>query len=187
MEASRENEGTSAETKLVTSYLRYIGRRYETPTADMMEIGSYWLAINSQAMRAPARIQDSTPTYLPTYLPFYLPWTRGIFGCLQPFRTGKETYYDVSDEWLTLSNTRIWNCSRKMNSFRKWLNKPKRDDPSAFARFYFADEELTLVAYELDSFDGRRDPERCSTLVTQLRSCQDKLLRVLQVCCRHST
>ena len=74
-----------------------------------------------------------------------------------------------------------------MNSFRKWLNKPKRDDPSAFARFYFADEELTLVAYELDSFDGRRDPERCSTLGTQLRSCQDKLLRVLQVCCRHST
>ena len=67
-----------------------------------------------------------------------------------------------------------------MNSFRKWLNKPKRDDPSVFARFYYADEELTLVATELDSFDGRRDPERCSTLVNQLRACQDKLLRVLQ-------
>ena len=57
----------------------------------------------------------------------------------------------------------------------------QRDDPSVFARFYYADEELTLVATELDSFDGRRDPERCSTLVNQLRACQDKLLRVLQV------
>lgn len=37
-------------------------------------------------------------------------------------------------------------------------------------RFYFADEELNLVASELDSFDGRRDPVRCTNLVNRLRS-----------------
>ena len=67
-----------------------------------------------------------------------------------------------------------------MNWFRLWLHKPKRDDTSAFTRFYYADKELTLVASELDSFDGRRDPERCSTLIAHLRACQDKLLRVMQ-------
>jgi hypothetical protein len=34
------------------------------------------------------------------------------------------------------------------------------------------------VAAELDSFDGRKDPERCSCLVNKLRSCQDKLLTI---------
>jgi hypothetical protein len=46
------------------------------------------------------------------------------------------------------------------------------------ARFYFADVNLNSVAAELDSFDGRKDPERCSCLVTRLRSCQDKLLHI---------
>lgn len=41
-----------------------------------------------------------------------------------------------------------------------------------------ADEELNAVATELDSFDGRKDPERCATLVYQLRQCQDKVLLV---------
>ena len=31
---------------------------------------------------------------------------------------------------------------------------------------------------ELDSFDGRKDPERCASLVNKLRSCQDKLLSI---------
>lgn len=35
-----------------------------------------------------------------------------------------------------------------------------------------------MVAAELDSFDGRKDPERCSALVNQLRLCQDKVLTV---------
>jgi len=43
------------------------------------------------------------------------------------------------------------------------------------AQFYYADEELNAVATELDSFDGRKDPERCATLVYQLRQCQDKV------------
>jgi len=46
------------------------------------------------------------------------------------------------------------------------------------ARFFFADEALTAVASELDSFDGRKDPERCASLVNKLRSCQDKLLSI---------
>ena len=34
------------------------------------------------------------------------------------------------------------------------------------------------VAAELDSFDGRKDPERCACLVNRLRNCQDKLLNI---------
>ena len=45
-------------------------------------------------------------------------------------------------------------------------------------RFFYADENLTAVAAELDSFDGRKDPERCACLVNRLRSCQDKLINI---------
>lgn len=48
------------------------------------------------------------------------------------------------------------------------------------AQFFFADEDLNSVAAELDSFDGRKDPERCTILVNQLRMCQDKVLTVIQ-------
>ena len=43
------------------------------------------------------------------------------------------------------------------------------------AQFFYADEALNLVAAELDSFDGRKDPERCTALVNHLRQCQDKV------------
>ncbi len=36
-----------------------------------------------------------------------------------------------------------------------------------------------MVASELDSFDGRKDPERCSALVNQLRMCQDRVLTII--------
>ncbi|KAH1017842.1 lateral signaling target protein 2 homolog [Dendroctonus ponderosae] len=65
-----------------------------------------------------------------------------------------------------------------MESIRKWLYKPKRDDKSLLAQFFYADEDLNIVANELDSFDGRKDPERCTTLVNQLRQAQDKVLTV---------
>lgn len=65
-----------------------------------------------------------------------------------------------------------------MNYLREFLYRPKRTDKSPMARFYFADEALTAVAAELDSFDGRKDPDRCSCLVNKLRSCQDKLLTI---------
>ena len=37
-----------------------------------------------------------------------------------------------------------------------------------------------MIAAELDSFDGRKDPERCTALVNQLRMCQDKVLGIIQ-------
>lgn len=67
-----------------------------------------------------------------------------------------------------------------MYTFRKWLYKPKKADTSLLAQFYFADEELNNVASELDSFDSRKDPERCQTLVAQLRACQDRVLTIVQ-------
>ena len=68
--------------------------------------------------------------------------------------------------------------SARMNYLRELLYRPKRSDKSLIARFYFADLNLNAVAAELDSFDGRKDPERCSCLVNKLRSCQDKLLGI---------
>ena len=46
----------------------------------------------------------------------------------------------------------------------------------------YADDNLNRVAAELDSFDGRKDPERCAALVSRLRSCQDKLLNICNRC-----
>ena len=48
------------------------------------------------------------------------------------------------------------------------------------AQFFFADEELNEVAAELDSFDGRKDPERCTHLVSKLRHCQEKVLNIIE-------
>lgn len=56
----------------------------------------------------------------------------------------------------------------------------QKTDSSILAQFFFADEELNEVAAELDSFDGRKDPERCTALVNKLRACQDKVLGVVQ-------
>uniref|UniRef100_UPI00398F780A lateral signaling target protein 2 homolog isoform X3 n=1 Tax=Pristiophorus japonicus TaxID=55135 RepID=UPI00398F780A len=66
-----------------------------------------------------------------------------------------------------------------MNRFRKWLYKPKRSDPQLLAQFYYADEELNQVAAELDSLDGRKDPQRCTLLVNHFRSCQDNVLNII--------
>ncbi|KHN75482.1 Lateral signaling target protein 2 -like protein [Toxocara canis] len=66
-----------------------------------------------------------------------------------------------------------------MQSLRKLVRKPRVDDWSPLAKFYYADEALNAVANELDSFDGRRDPERCNQLVTKLRQAQDRLLHII--------
>ncbi|KAF0309216.1 Lateral signaling target protein 2 [Amphibalanus amphitrite] len=55
-----------------------------------------------------------------------------------------------------------------MYSLRKWFYRPKRTDTSLFAQFFFADDELNKVTLELDSFDGRKDPERCTLLVLSI-------------------
>lgn len=61
----------------------------------------------------------------------------------------------------------------------KLVSKPRVDDWNPLAKFYYADEALNAVASELDSFDGRRDPERCSHLVNKLRQTQDRLLHII--------
>lgn len=59
----------------------------------------------------------------------------------------------------------------------------QRTDPQLLAQFYYADEELNQVATELDSLDGRKDPQRCTLLVNQFRSCQVSFLSLeLQFC-----
>ncbi|XP_039490969.1 lateral signaling target protein 2 homolog [Drosophila santomea] len=65
-----------------------------------------------------------------------------------------------------------------MDTFKRWLNKPKADDKSLLARFFHADRSLTAVASELDSFDGRAEPDRCTRLVSRLRQNQDKVLAI---------
>uniref|UniRef100_A0A673K5D2 Lateral signaling target protein 2 homolog n=1 Tax=Sinocyclocheilus rhinocerous TaxID=307959 RepID=A0A673K5D2_9TELE len=55
----------------------------------------------------------------------------------------------------------------------------QRSDPQLLAQFYYADEELNQVATELDSLDGRKDPQRCTLLVNQFRSCQDNVLNII--------
>ncbi|KAF8355625.1 lst-2 [Pristionchus pacificus] len=46
-------------------------------------------------------------------------------------------------------------------------------------QFFYADESLNDIASELDSFDGRRDPERCNVLVNKLRVAQDRVLHII--------
>ncbi|XP_050429348.1 lateral signaling target protein 2 homolog [Adelges cooleyi] len=65
-----------------------------------------------------------------------------------------------------------------MDSIRKWFYKPKKGDRSLLAQFFYADDELNAVAAELDSFDGKKDPQRCTALVNHLRQCQDKVLTI---------
>uniref|UniRef100_A0A914C1C3 FYVE-type domain-containing protein n=1 Tax=Acrobeloides nanus TaxID=290746 RepID=A0A914C1C3_9BILA len=66
-----------------------------------------------------------------------------------------------------------------MQSIRKLVNKPRIDDWSPLAKFFYADEALNTIANELDSFDGRRDPERCNQLVNKLRQAQDRVLHII--------
>ncbi|VDO97902.1 unnamed protein product [Heligmosomoides polygyrus] len=66
-----------------------------------------------------------------------------------------------------------------MLSLRKLMNKPRPDDWAPLAKFFYADEALNCIALELDSFDGRRDPERCNALVNKLRISQDRVLHII--------
>ncbi|OXA38085.1 Lateral signaling target protein 2 [Folsomia candida] len=56
-----------------------------------------------------------------------------------------------------------------------------KTDQSLLAQFFYADEDLNTVSAELDSFDGRKDPDRCTALVNHLRQCQDKVLSICQM------
>ncbi|XP_064274945.1 lateral signaling target protein 2 homolog isoform X2 [Passer domesticus] len=66
-----------------------------------------------------------------------------------------------------------------MVSWERKGHPGERTDPQLLAQFYYADEELNQVAAELDSLDGRKDPQRCTLLVNQFRSCQDNVLNII--------
>ena len=66
-----------------------------------------------------------------------------------------------------------------MQALRKLVSKPRIDDWTPLSKFYYADEALNSIANELDSFDGRRDPERCNQLVNKLRQAQDRVLHII--------
>ncbi|CAG2100112.1 unnamed protein product [Medioppia subpectinata] len=73
-----------------------------------------------------------------------------------------------------------------MLSIRKWFVSRMLSQSTGVSRMcfanntlldlYYADEELNGIAHQLDSFDGRKDPIRCTHLVNQLRSAQDKVI-----------
>ena len=67
-----------------------------------------------------------------------------------------------------------------MHAIRKWVNKPRKNDTRLLAQFYHADEELIRVTQELDSFDGRNEPERCSQLIAELKMAQEKVIGLIE-------
>ena len=67
-----------------------------------------------------------------------------------------------------------------MHAIRKWVNKPRKNDTRLLAQFYHADEELIRVTQELDSFDGRNEPERCSQLIAELKMEQEKVIGLIE-------
>lgn len=46
-------------------------------------------------------------------------------------------------------------------------------------QFYYANEELNFISSELDSFDGRKDTDRCSILVNSLKLAQDRVITLI--------
>uniref|UniRef100_A0A0N5B7G5 FYVE-type domain-containing protein n=1 Tax=Strongyloides papillosus TaxID=174720 RepID=A0A0N5B7G5_STREA len=66
-----------------------------------------------------------------------------------------------------------------MQSILKLVRKPRMDDWSPLAKFYYADEALNSITLELESFDGRRDQARCDQLVQRLRQAQDRLIHII--------
>lgn len=79
-----------------------------------------------------------------------------------------------------MCNALLCQCSADLLRLKGlYLTSPslsvQRTDPQLLAQFYYADEELNQVATELDSLDGRKDPQRCTLLVNQFRSCQVRI------------
>ncbi|CEF71447.1 Lateral signaling target protein 2 homolog [Strongyloides ratti] len=66
-----------------------------------------------------------------------------------------------------------------MQTILKLVRKPRMDDWSPLAKFYYADEALNSITLELESFDGRRDQARCDQLVQRLRQAQDRLIHII--------
>lgn len=45
--------------------------------------------------------------------------------------------------------------------------------------YYYANEELNYISSELDTFDGRKDTDRCSALVNSLKLAQDRVITLI--------
>jgi len=43
-------------------------------------------------------------------------------------------------------------------------------------QFYYANEDLNFISTELDTFDGRKDADRCSALVNNLQPAQERVI-----------
>lgn len=46
-------------------------------------------------------------------------------------------------------------------------------------QFYYANEDLNFISSELDTFDGRKDTDRCSALVNSLKLAQDRVITLI--------
>ena len=46
-------------------------------------------------------------------------------------------------------------------------------------QFYYANEDLNYISSELDTFDGRKDTDRCSALVNSLKLAQDRVITLI--------
>lgn len=46
-------------------------------------------------------------------------------------------------------------------------------------QFYYANEDLNYISSELDTFDGRKDTDRCSALVNNLKLAQDRVITLI--------
>lgn len=77
----------------------------------------------------------------------------------------------------------LQQSSRSRNFFRKFVvgnGKQSNTVKDAYlTRFFHADLELRNISKELDSFDGKKDPNRCNLLVNQLRTAQDKVISII--------
>lgn len=60
-------------------------------------------------------------------------------------------------------------------------NKPINEDSliADLYQFYYANEELNFISSELDTFDGKKDTDRCSVLVNSLKLAQDRVITLI--------
>uniref|UniRef100_A0A0K0EKH5 FYVE-type domain-containing protein n=1 Tax=Strongyloides stercoralis TaxID=6248 RepID=A0A0K0EKH5_STRER len=86
-------------------------------------------------------------------------------------------YYKLFKLFIFIIITSLSNLL--MQTILKLVRKPRMDDWSPLAKFYYADETLNSITLELESFDARRDQARCDQLVQRLRQAQDRLIHII--------
>lgn len=78
--------------------------------------------------------------------------------------------------------TEVLDGNRKAFLLRFFLSKIlfQRTDSSLLAQFFYADRDLNLITDQLEKFDGHKNVEQFSGLITELRKSQDSLLSVIE-------